>query len=54
MIDRTLLANLSYPLRIDNPFICESDDLHDGVIFNIERLPLHLIQMIFYANENIK
>ena len=52
--DTSPLENLNYPLNIDIPFICESDDLHEGIIFNVEWFPIHLIQTILYVNKNFR
>lgn len=48
------LHELINPSEIDNiPFICESTDLFDDNIFNLEWFPLHMIQVVFYANTNL-
>lgn len=47
--------DLTYPLELDSiPFICESGNLPDDLIYNVEWFPLHLIQVTFYSNNNLK
>lgn len=49
--DKSLLNNLTYPLKIDIPFICESEDMEDSLVYNLEWIPLHLLQIIFYSED---
>jgi hypothetical protein len=52
--DTKFLHELTPSSELENiPFICESDNLNNDIVYNIEWFPLHLMQVVFFANNNL-